>query len=80
MDRDRRHRAAVLGAALRLAYVVSGGAVEVLADAALRPRRGRLDLVLRGKALPVSSNVESALKRLARAGGYTHGRISWSCD
>jgi exopolyphosphatase/guanosine-5'-triphosphate,3'-diphosphate pyrophosphatase len=75
MDRERRHRAAVLGAALRLGYVVSGGAVEVLADAALAPVRGRLDLVLRGKARPASANVESALKRLVRAGGYRAGRI-----
>jgi len=75
LDRDRRHRAAVMGAALRLAHVVSGGAIGVLGHARLRPRRGRLDLMLRGSALPTSPNVESALKRLVRAGAYSHGRI-----
>jgi exopolyphosphatase/guanosine-5'-triphosphate,3'-diphosphate pyrophosphatase len=75
LDRDRRHRAAVMGAALRLAYVVSGGAIAVLAHAQLTPRRGRLDLELKGKALPASPNVESALRRLVRAGNYRHGRV-----
>jgi exopolyphosphatase/guanosine-5'-triphosphate,3'-diphosphate pyrophosphatase len=75
LDRDRRHRATVMGAALRLAYVVSGGAIAVLAHARLKPARGRLDLELKGKALPASQNVESALRRLARAGNYHHGRV-----
>ena len=75
LDRERRHRAALLGAALRLAYAVSGGAKGVLAAASVHPRRGRLDLVLRGKALPASPNVDSALKRLVRAGQYSHGRV-----
>jgi hypothetical protein len=64
-----------MGAALRLAYVVSGGAVGVLAHARLKPSRGRLDLELRAKAQPASPNVESALRRLARAGNYSHGRV-----
>jgi exopolyphosphatase/guanosine-5'-triphosphate,3'-diphosphate pyrophosphatase len=75
LDRDRRHRAAVMGAALRLAYVVSGGATAVLAHAQLKPRRDRLDLELKGKALPASQNVESALRRLVRAGSYHQGRV-----
>jgi exopolyphosphatase/guanosine-5'-triphosphate,3'-diphosphate pyrophosphatase len=75
LDRERRHRASVLGAALRLAYAVSGAATGILAHTVLRPRRGRLDLVLRGRALPASPSVENALKRLARAGAYSHGRI-----
>jgi exopolyphosphatase/guanosine-5'-triphosphate,3'-diphosphate pyrophosphatase len=75
LDRDRRRRAAVMGAALRLAYLVSGGAIGVLAHARLRPRGGRLDLELKGKALPASQNVDSALRRLVRVGNYHQGRI-----
>jgi exopolyphosphatase/guanosine-5'-triphosphate,3'-diphosphate pyrophosphatase len=75
LDPAARRRAQTVGGALRLAYVVSGGAVPVLADSALTARGSRLTLSLRRRALPVSPNVETAFQRLLRAGGYAGGRI-----
>jgi hypothetical protein len=55
--------------------VAAGASCKVVHTDALAPQRGRLQLRLRGKARPASANVESAFKRLARAGNYAGGRI-----
>jgi exopolyphosphatase/guanosine-5'-triphosphate,3'-diphosphate pyrophosphatase len=58
-------RAATLGAALRLAYVLSAGTPELLADAVLRLDGSRLILRLIGAGVFEGEGVQRRLDHLA---------------
>ena len=62
-------RATVLGAALRLACILSAGTPGLLGDAALRLEPGRLVLALRGAGVMAADGAERRLDRLAAALG-----------
>jgi exopolyphosphatase/guanosine-5'-triphosphate,3'-diphosphate pyrophosphatase len=60
-------RARVLGAAMRVAYILTAGQSGVLPKAPLQVKRGRLVLKLRGRTARLESErVFSRLRQLAR--------------
>jgi exopolyphosphatase/guanosine-5'-triphosphate,3'-diphosphate pyrophosphatase len=60
-------RARVLGAAMRVAYLISAGQSGVLPHTPLAVRRGRLELRLQGRYAALSgSRVFGRLRQLAR--------------
>lgn len=59
------HRAAVLGSALRLAYILSAGTPALLTEATIRVETGRLVLRLRGAGVFPGEGVQRRLDRLA---------------
>ena len=66
-------RARVLGAALRLAYMISAGEAGVLSKAPLAVRRGRLVLQLPGALSRLAGErVNNRLRTLARLIGRDH--------
>ena len=58
-------RATILGAALRLAYILSAGTPELLGQTRLRREQGRLVLALAGAGVFAGEAVERRLERLA---------------
>ena len=72
LDVGGRHRAEVLGIALRLAYTLSAGTPDLLAGTGLRMERGQL--VLR---LQPNSGVFAGE---AWCGGWTGWRRRWGCE
>ena len=62
-------RAELLGAALRLAYTVSAGTLELLACSTLRVAAGRVVLRLDGAGVFAGEGVQRRLDRLAAAAG-----------
>jgi len=73
LDAADQSRAAILGAALRLAYVLSAGTLALLADAALRLEPGRLILRLRGPGVFEGEGVQRRLDHLAATLGLAAG-------
>jgi exopolyphosphatase / guanosine-5'-triphosphate,3'-diphosphate pyrophosphatase len=67
LDETGKNRALAIGSALRLAYAVSGGAADILAESELRVQGKRVELVLSGKALPEGPQVAKSFRQLLRA-------------
>ncbi|MDE0060237.1 MAG: Ppx/GppA family phosphatase [Defluviicoccus sp.] len=76
MTQRQRHRAEVIGEAMRLAFRVSGGAPGPLARAALAIDRDRLTLALPDDgSMPLDEPLSRQLDALAAAAGMRPGRI-----
>ncbi|MCY4549862.1 MAG: Ppx/GppA family phosphatase [Defluviicoccus sp.] len=76
MTQRQRHRAELIGEAMRLAFRVSGGAPGVLARAALSLDGDRLTLALpEDGSSPLDEPVSRQLEALAAAAGMRPGRI-----
>jgi exopolyphosphatase/guanosine-5'-triphosphate,3'-diphosphate pyrophosphatase len=79
LDERWRARAIVLGAALRLAYRVSGATRWVLDHSGLSVKDKVLELKLPDDgSVPEGEAVQRRLKSLAQAGGFEETRISFS--
>jgi exopolyphosphatase/guanosine-5'-triphosphate,3'-diphosphate pyrophosphatase len=76
LDDDEQERAAVLGAALRLAYAVSGGSPRILDRAQLRVQGKRLELAIGGAAVAAGPQIEKSFKALVRAGKFADAKIA----
>jgi exopolyphosphatase/guanosine-5'-triphosphate,3'-diphosphate pyrophosphatase len=73
---SERHRAEVLGAALRLAYALSGGTQEVLQGSSLTLEEGRISLTVpQDGSMPSGDVVERRLGRLVKAMGAEDSEI-----
>lgn len=69
-------RAEALGAALRLAYALSGGAVEMLRRTKVVQAQGELLLTMPdGAAVPAGTTIEKRLQTLANALGVASSRL-----
>lgn len=76
IDEPTRHRAMAIGAGLRLAHILSGGAPGVLDESRLEPEGDALKLALPpGGALYRSETVEKRLANLAQAAGFRSSKV-----
>ncbi len=73
LDPGAIQRAQVLGAALRLAYILSAGTPGLLSATSIRQEPGRLVLRLSGAGVYAGEGVERRLERLATAMGMASG-------
>jgi exopolyphosphatase/guanosine-5'-triphosphate,3'-diphosphate pyrophosphatase len=76
MSKRAVRRAEVVGRALRLAYRISGGAIDGLADTRLQVDDGKVDLFIPAESShPDRPAIQRQLKALAAAAGLSAGQV-----